>query len=232
MLTFELHLTNEARQTAVLLGAVRNIGTTPHPRLHCQLDAVGPAPVLFGVCEAPFAWSTPIADLCEQAIAAALARDRGRKLNVLERIGTAELRVLASQHELLSWTCWRMYEELEDEDGFWPSLGRARLTPWELARRMLQRAKSSPRARFKSMAPPEKRMPPVYRARGQAYCRSQDLPPSLRETFERMHCLSPQPAVAGVGDAFFPHDTQRFLAFRWWMAGALEDDCDTAARSA
>lgn len=232
MLTLELRLTSEARQTSVLQGAVRNIATTSQPRLQCELDAGGPAPSLFGVCEAPVAWNTPIAELVEQGITAALARDRSRKVNVLKHIGTAELLVLVTEHELLSWTCWRMYDDLEDQDGFWPALGRARLTPWDLARRMLRRSMSSPQARFTSRGPPEGRMPPVYMARGHAYCRSKDLPPSLREAFERTHCLAPQPAVKHVADAYFPQDVQRFLALRWWMSGVFERTDDTEAQPA
>jgi len=232
MLTLDLRLTNEARQTGVLRGTVRNVGTTPLPRLQCELDSGDAAPALFGVCEAPLAWTTPIPVLAEQAISAAMARDRSRKVNVLKRIGTAELLVFVAQHELLSWTCWRMYDDLEDQDGFWPALGRATLTPWDLARRMLRRSMSSPKARFLSMGPPEGRMPRVYVARGHAYCRSKDLPPSLREAFERTHCLTPQPAVKHAPDAYFPQDVRRFLALQWWMSGALERADDAEAQPA
>lgn len=96
MLTLELRLTSEARETSVLHGVVRNIATASQPRLQCELDAGAEVPSMFGVCEAPLAWTTPIAALVEQAITAALARDRSRKVNVLKHIGTAELLVLVA----------------------------------------------------------------------------------------------------------------------------------------
>lgn len=224
MFTLELRLKSETRHITTLSGTVRNVGTTPEPRLQCSLATSGDGPRLCGTSEAPYAWSTPLAALVEQAIAAALARDRTRRIDVLKLIGTAELFVFANRRELCCWTSWRVYDDLVDEDGMWPQLERSVLTPWELARRMLRRSMSSPKAGIGAMAPPRKRMPPIHTYRGIEYCRSTELPPTLREQLEYAHRLAPQPAVKDVPDAFFPHDVQRLLALRWWdvLAGSEE----------
>ena len=54
-------------------------------------------------------------------------------------------------------------------------------------------------------------MPPVYVAGGTPYCLSRDLPETLRQEFERGHCLTPQPRIPEHPDAFHAHDVVRFV---------------------
>lgn len=222
MLTLELRLIAESRKSTTLRGTIRNVGTTRDPRLLCELPESAMTPRLAGAVDAPFAWTTPLPVLAEQAIAAALGRDRGRRIDVRKLIGTAEVSVLAAGTEAASHTCWRMYEDIEDERGFWEPLGRAAVTPWQFARSMLRRvavgANYAPNARTTEAALPH------YMASRQTYCRLSDLPDALRLRYEREHILMPQPAIKELPDAVYPHELANFLAVHGWTAAEGFDE--------
>lgn len=195
----------------------------------CDLAASDVTPQLSGCIETPFAWATPLPVLVEQSLTPAVARDRGRRIDVRRLIGTAELTVLAWDRGVLSHGCWRMYEDIEDVHGFWEPIGRAAVSPWQLARLMLRRMAArtadAPGTRTAASALPQ------YAVGTQTYCRLSDLPADLRARYEQANVLTPRPGVRGVSDAVFPHDIARFLAVDSWTGQGMATDPTSVTRA-
>lgn len=201
----------------LLRGRVRNVGDAVSPTLLCELDAVDAAALAHvGRLKLRTLPAAPLPLYIARAIESATKRPSGQPSlrKTLERAG---IRLFVGGQERLDFVCWRMYDELEDEVGMLPAMGQEVMTPWRLARRMLERASTAwPSGALQSMPAVTKN------GNGVEFCRASELPGLLGVSFSNQFCLAPQPFVENVHDAYFATDVARFLSTLGWGTAAQE----------
>jgi len=206
MVEIQLEYSLQSGATFLLRGRVHNVGSPGTPTLLYELGHGDTTLPSSGRLKPRQFAATPLPLCVAQTIQSAIAR-RPAGPNLRKTLERACIKLFVGGQERLDFVSWRMYDELEDEIGMLPALGRKALTPWRLGQRMLERAATVwPHDALLTM-------PAVLQGhKGVGYCRASDLPDPMRTLFEQQYCLAPQPQIEGVPDAYYASDVASFLS--------------------